>query len=305
MAVGVSLAVLAGYAALSLSRSGATQPPQPQRNVVVVARDVATRAVLVGDDLKVSQVPDVPSYASAFTDPTQLINQVTTVPLIAGQVVYPNMLITAAAGADFSILDPGEAVTADAPYWRAVSVMVPPERAVGGDILAGQHVDLYVTVQIDVLVKNADGDYVDQPTTDGDISGKSTKIVFEDLQVLKADADNQMYLLKVSADQAEQIYHVAAVSPNSFSLALRPDGDTRVATGDFGETNDRLIGTFGFPLPHLIEISNGVVGLPPGGPTASQPPVSSPDASPVASPSQPGASETPAQLPSATATPAP
>ena len=288
-ALGVTLALVAGVAALSLgNRNAATPPPTPQKAVVIAARDIPSRTVLVADDLKVTQVPDVASYATAFTDPQALLGDVTTVPVIAGQVVYPNMLVSGASGGDFSILEPGELVTADSPYWRAVSVQVPRDRAVGGDIVAGQHVDLYVTVQIDVLTQNADGQYVDQPTADGLISGKSTKIVFQDLPVLKAQPDGDLYVLKVNAVQAEQIYHVAAVAPNSFSLALRPDGDTRQAdVTNMGETNDRLIATYLFPIPQLIDLGGGIVGPPPPsstpGPSGSPPP-SSPAPTPSPAP---------------------
>ena len=41
---------------------------------------------------------------------------------------------------------------------------MPPERAVGGDIKAGDHVDLIVSVEIDVLTKDADGNYVKTDT---------------------------------------------------------------------------------------------------------------------------------------------
>jgi len=71
-----------------------------------------------------------------------------------------------------------------------------------------------------------------------------------------------MYILKVDLHQAEQIYHIVQVAPDSFSLALRPEEDTRAAdTSQYGETTDRLIMTYLYPVPRLIDLSQ-LLGVP-------------------------------------------
>ncbi|MEO8626121.1 MAG: Flp pilus assembly protein CpaB [Candidatus Limnocylindrales bacterium] len=273
--LGLVLAVFAGYLAYTMSKNEG-QEPLPTKSVVVAAHEIPVRTVIQAGDLALRDVPDDPSVATALTDTASAIGRVTSVPLEAGQIIFGNTLVVSAEGAPFTILSPGEEISDTSPYWRAVSVMVPRDRAVGGAILAGQRVDLYVTVQVDILVLNADGKYENAPSSEGLTSGKSTKIVFQDLEVLEAKPDDDMYVLKVDIHQAEQIYHVAAVAPSSFSLALRPDGDTRIAdTTDFGETNDRLIVQFLFPIPQLLDLgqlSGGSVGPQPSitpGPTTS------------------------------------
>ena len=78
-----------------------------------------------------------------------------------------------------------------------------------------------------------------------------------------ADPDANMYILKVDLQQAEQIYHVVQVAPDSFSLALRPDEDTRAADPtEYGTTTDRLIMTYLFPVPQLVDLSQLLGGQP-------------------------------------------
>ena len=48
-----------------------------------------------------------------------------------------NMLASAATGGQFSILEPGETVAPDSEAWRAVSMTVPDDRAVGGLLQPG------------------------------------------------------------------------------------------------------------------------------------------------------------------------
>lgn len=256
--IGVLAALLAGYWAYSLSaaatRQRAAEEP-PKRTVVVAAHDMAARAVVGEADVTTRQLVDDASLAQAFADPAAVVGRVTSVALLPGQVLYPNVLVTTAAGAPFSILAPEDVPTADAPYWRAVSVQVPRERAVGGQIVAGQRVDLFVTLRVVICVRDDSGACQNVPTSEGYETGDATKVAFQDLEVLQAQPDESMYILKVDLDQAEAISHVAAVSPNGFSLALRPDGDARIADdSSMGETNDRLILRFGLPLPELINL---------------------------------------------------
>ena len=269
--VGLFTAVLAGYWAFQLSNAGArrTGDEVPRQNVVVAAREIAGRAVVQPEDLTVRSVPADSSLALAFADPAPVLGRVTGVALLPGQVVYPNMLVTTAAGAPFSIAGTEEVIEGDAPSWRAVSVMVPNERAVGGQIVAGQRVDLFATVTIEVQVLDAEGTYVQLPTTEGFVTGESTKVIIQDLEVLQSMPEENLYVLKTDLHQAEQISHIAKVAPGAFSLALRPDGDTRyVDQSGYGETNDSIILRYVFPVPMIMDLTEltgvPIAPLPPG-----------------------------------------
>jgi len=280
MAIGVALAAIAGFGAFTFASSG-TRPAEevPTQAVLVAARDVAARTPLSPEDVTVRQVPIDEALSQTYREAGLVIGRVTAVPIYADQQITPNLFASAAANTDWSILGSDEEVTGNSPYWRAVAVDIPPERAVGGEIQAGQHVDLVISVDIDILFVDDQGQYqkVDTATEDGLQSGKTTKITMQDLEVLKADAPTGIYLLKVSLHQAEQIYHVTQVAPDAFSLALRPDEDNRVVdTRDYGETTDRMIMTYLFRVPQLVDITALLEGATPVEPVPSAAPSPSP-----------------------------
>ena len=291
MAVGLTLAIGAGVVAYAIATGGG-QGVQPEtESVLVAARDVPARTQVTPDDVTVREVPIEEVLAQSYREPGDVIGRVTSVLIYSDQQITPNLFATTTADAAFSILGPDEVVTADSPYWRAVAIQVPAERAVGGEIRAGQHVDLFVSVDIQVLALDPEGNYqlIDTATLDGLTSGKSTKITFQDLEVLKADPDTNLYTLKVSLKEAEEIYHVNQLAPDSFSLALRPAEDTRVAdTAQYGETTDRLIMTYLFPVPQLLDLTQLLGPLPSGSPlplpSARPGPDGSPGPEPEASP---------------------
>ena len=294
--IGAVLALGAGWGAYTIATSGNAASAQIIREpVLVAARDIPARTTVTIDDVTVRQVPIDELLSQSYRESGQVLGRVTAVPIYADQQVTPNLFATSTADSDFSILAPDEVVTATSPFWRAVAVSVPPDRAVGGEIKAGDHIDLFVSVEIEVLQLDPEGVYqqVETATEDGLISGKSTKITYQDLEVLKINEDEGMYILKVDLHQAEEIAHIVQVAPDSFALALRPAEDTRRANPiEYGETTDRLIMTYLFPAPQLIDLSQ-LLGLPPGAspipggvptPTASPDPNATPEPSAEASP---------------------
>ena len=142
------------------------------------------------------------------------------------------MLASSTSGGQFSVLAPGEVVTADSPYWRAVSLNVPDDRAVGGLLEPNETVDIFVTATV-----NVPQDLLDQGKFYTD---KSTKITYQSIPILAKSGS--MYIIRVSLAVAEEIAHLQASGTAQFSMALRPDEDTRavVATG-LGETTNVII----------------------------------------------------------------
>jgi Flp pilus assembly protein CpaB len=302
--VGVVLAVAAGWGAFMLASGNKAAPPVVKESVLVAAREIPARQNVTADDVTVRQVPIDEVLPQAYKEASLVIGRLTAVPVYVDQQMTPNLFATSAANENFSILGPDEIVTADSPAWRAVAVEVPANRAVGGEITTGQHVDLIISTDISVFELDADGNYVKVETAsaEGLRSDKSTKITMQDLQVLKADPDEEMYILRVDLHQAEQIYHVTELAPDAFSLALRPDEDTRVADPQYyGVTTDRMITQYLFPVPLLVDL-NSLLGIPL--PSASPVPATSPSPAPVGSPLPSGAPEaSPAASPEPTPTP--
>lgn len=290
--IGVALALAAGYGAFQLAKGNG--PVQVvKESVLVAARDIPARTTITADDVTTRDVPIDEVLAQAYRESAEVIGRVTSVPIYPDQQMTPNLFATTTADAEFSILGPDETIAPDSEFWRAVAVNVPPERAVGGQIHDGQHVDLFISVQIDVLALDPEGNFqrVETATEDGLQSGKSTKITIQDLEVLKADTDENMYILRVDLHQAEQIYHLVQEAPDSFSLALRPEEDTRAAdSAEYGTTNDRLIMTYLFPVPQLLDLSL-LLGQPVATPQIGPQP--SPSGSPAAPQPSPSASPAP------------
>jgi Flp pilus assembly protein CpaB len=304
--IGGMLAAAAGLGAFTLASKGTPQTVVETKTVLVAARDIAARTTITGDDVKTQEVPVEQALSQSYASPTDVVGRVTSVPIYSAQQVTPNLFATTAANADFSILNAGDTVTADSPPWRAVSVKVPPERAVGGELKDGQHVDIVISVAFEVFAQATDGTYskVDGATADGLMSGTSTKITFQDIEVLKASPDDDLYVLKVDLHQAEQIAHVVQEAPDSFELVLRPDEDTRAADPNYyGVTTDRLVAQYLFPVPLLQDMSKLLgIPLPSGAPTVGPVPGGSPEpsGSPTASGSPDGS---PAPSPEASPTP--
>lgn len=256
--LGVVLAVAAGGAAFFLvnQAQNAGTGVVATRDVVVAARDIPARTVIQSSDLTIRAVPDDPSLAVAVTSPEDAIGRITGVAILFQQPISPNLLASAVAGGQFSILGPEETISPDSPAWRAVAVNVPDDRAVAGQIQIGQHVDLFMTAQINVTVPLAAAGAAPAPSPQPSAStapyytDKSTKITYQDLTILARNGT--LYILRVDIAQAEEISHLQAAGNAQFSLVLRPDGDDRVVdTEQLGETTNRIIEKYGLPIPEI------------------------------------------------------
>jgi len=274
IAFGVILALAAGAAAFFLINQAQQQAGQAglQRvPVVVAARPIAARKPIEADDLAVRDVPLDPTNANGvISAPDKVIGKVLVVGVLQGQMVTSNLLATAAgpSGEGFVILGPEETVGPDSEAWRAVSITVPDDRAVGGLLQPNQTVDVFVTATVNVpqelLTK---GRYY---------TDKSTKITYQDMVILAKAAT--YYVLKAPLAVAEEITHLQASGNAQFSLVLRPDQDTRTVDATrMGETTNRIIAKYGLPVPENYPPGNGPTVLP------SPLPSTAPSAAPAAS----------------------
>ena len=240
--LGVVLAVVAGGAAFFLINQAQQQAGQAnaQRIAAVVAIAVIpAREVIKEADLEVRQIPIDPSNANGvISDPTLVIGRIPAVSILQGQVITSNMLASADEGGQFSILGPDETVAPDSEAWRAVSMTVADDLAVGGLLKVGQSVDVFVTVVVSVPADlAAEGRY---------IAERSTKITYQDMVILARES--AFYIVRASLPVAEEIAHLQATGNATFSLVLRPDEDTRLADATtLGQTTNRIIERYGRP----------------------------------------------------------
>jgi Flp pilus assembly protein CpaB len=281
--IGVLLAVVAGGAAFFLinqAQQEAGQAGLQKVAVVVAAQTIPARKIIEATDVTVREVPiDDTNAQGIASTPDKVIGRVPAVAILQGQMVLMNLLASSTEGGQFSVLGPEESIGADSPEWRAVSMTVPDDRAVGGLLTPNQTVDVFVTASVNVLTDSQDG-----IGKDGYYTDKSTKLSYQDMLILAKSGT--YYILKAPLDVAEEISHLQASGAASFSLALRPDVDTRLVDASaLGTTTNRVIIRYGLPIPVAFPPVSGPVPVAKPTPKPSATTSASPVAGAAASPS--------------------
>jgi Flp pilus assembly protein CpaB len=277
--IGVLLALVAGGAAFYLISTAQQQAGQAglQRVAVVVAlQTIPARKLIEATDLEVREVPlDQTNELGTVSTPDKVIGRVSAVAILAGQLVTTNLLASTIEGGQFEVLGPDETISPTSPAWRAVSLTIPDDRAVGGLLTPLQTVDVFVTATINVLTNSDTG-----IGKEGYYTDKSTKLVFQNMVILAKSG--QFYVLKAPLAVAEEISHLQASGASAFSLALRPDIDTRqVDASTLGTTTNDVIIRYGLPIPKVYPPFSGPLPTPAPTPIATPTPL--PSASPEAS----------------------
>ncbi len=270
--LGVVLALVAGGAAFFLISQAQQQAGQAQAQkvpAVVAVAVIPAREAIEASDVEIREVPIDPTNASGLiSDVNDVVGRIPAVSILQGQFITTNMLASSDEGGQFSILGPDESITPDSPAWRAVSLTVADDLAVGGMLQVGQSVDVFVTVVVNVPQDLAvEGEFY---------SDRSTKITYQDMVILAREG--AFYIVRAPLDVAEEVAHLQATGGATFTMALRPDEDTRpVDASSFGETTTRIIERYGLPIPEVYPAGSGPLQPPPPAPTPF------PDPSPEAS----------------------
>ena len=273
--IGVVLAIAAGAAAFFLINQAQQQAGQGglQKVAVVVAtRPIPARKPIEPDDVTVREIPIDPSNAQGIVStPDKVIGRVLAVTVLQDQMVTTNLLASEVTGGQFSILGPSETVGPDSEAWRAVALSVPDDRAVGGLIVPGMTVDVFISATV-----NVPQDILDEGKYYAD---KSTKITYQNMQILAKTGT--FYIVKATLAVSEEIAHLQASGNATFSFALRPDADVRFADASkLGETTNLIIQRYGLPIPVNFPQGNGPIPTPVATPSPSTaPPPSAPPAS--------------------------
>ncbi len=292
--LGVVLALGAGGAAFFLINTAQQQAGQSglkYTKAVVAVLEIPARKPIEAADIAVRE--DIPldgtNASGLIADPNELIGRILAVDVKPGQLVTTNLLASTTAGGQFSILKPDETVAPDSEAWRAISLTVSDDRAVGGLLGAGMTVDVFMTATVNVMQPAAGpGVSAPEPSFTNYYTDRSTKITYQDMVILSRQGT--YYIVKAPLVVAEEISHLQAAGNAQFSLALRPDQDTRVLdVSALGATTNRIIERYGLPIPENFPKVNGPIKSPPPipevTPAPSVAPSGAPDASPAASPS--------------------
>lgn len=273
--IGVVLALAAGGAAFFLINQAQQQAGQGSlqtTDVVVATRPIAARKPVEADDVAIRKIPvdDTNAPTIAFTKTEDVVGRVLAITVLPGQMVTSNMLASTTSGGQFSILAPGETVAPDSEAWRAVSMTVPDDRAVGGMIQPGMAVDVFLSAQVNVPQDLMDsGKYY---------TDKSTKITYQNMLILAKSGTS--YIVKTTLAQAEEITHLVATGNAQFSMVMRPEADVRFADASkLGETTNMIIERYGLPIPQNFPQGNLPVRTAAPTPTPSTPVVVDPASS--------------------------
>jgi Flp pilus assembly protein CpaB len=253
--IGVILALVAGGAAFYLINQAqqlAGQGELQKVTVVVAARPIPARKPVEADDVTTREIPldDTNTDAIAVRKVDLVVGHVLAVTVFQGQMITNNMLASTATGGQFSILEPGETVAPDSEAWRAVSMTVPDDRAVGGLLTAGMTVDVFLSVQVNVPQSlMTEGKYY---------TDKSTKITYQNMVILAKSGS--FYVMKATLAQSEEISHLQAAGNAQFSMVMRPEADVRFADASkLGETTNSIIQRYGVPVPPYYPPGTGPI----------------------------------------------
>ena len=284
IALGLLLAVIAAVGAFTLvNRPPPPAAQVPTTEVLVAAVAIAPRTAIEPGEVIVRQVPQTAVLTQALTDPSEAIGRLTVVPIYAGQQITPNLFGDASA-VDFSILDPEETIEPNSPFWRAIAVTLPDDKAVGG-LHTGQYIDLIVSTKIDIEGIGGCAEEEPEPEpgqTPGALptpvgspaiycSGLTTKITFENMRILHVVEDSDTYILRVDLHLAEELTHMVDSSADegspdyAFTAVLKPDRDTRIIDRlGYGETGDRIWRQYRWVIPEILYLFEFVPNPAPG-----------------------------------------
>ncbi len=275
--IGVVLALAAGGAAFYLINQAQQQAGQGELQkvtVVVAARPIPARKPVEADDVTTREIPidDTNTDAIAVRRVDLVVGHVLAVTVFQGQMITNNMLASTTSGGQFSILEPGETVAPDSEAWRAVSMTVPDDRAVGGLLTAGMTVDVFLSVQVNVPQSlMTEGKYY---------TDKATKISYQNMVILAKSGT--FYVMKATLAQSEEISHLQATGNAQFSMVMRPEADVRFADASkLGETTNSIIQRYGVPVP--LNYPPGTGPIPSSAPTPAPSLPVSPSGSPAPS----------------------
>ncbi|MEJ7802627.1 MAG: SAF domain-containing protein [Candidatus Limnocylindria bacterium] len=256
IAVGIIVALLvAATVFLALQTSGLTADPDVEmRDVVVATREIPARKAVEEGDVSVRSIPDDPSNETAFASLDEVLGRVVGIPVATGQLMTRNVLASTTEGQTFSILEPGQEFDPNGPDLRAISVTVADANAIGGTLVAGQRVDLIVTMAINPEIGQTP-EQVDEQASEF-IPGPSTKVTLQAMTILARNGE--IYILRADVETAEKIAELSAAG-GVFTMVLRPEEDDRQAETD-GSTIDSLIEEFDFPVPVPPDLEERAAG---------------------------------------------
>jgi Flp pilus assembly protein CpaB len=200
-------------------------PEEAKVDVVVATRDLSARQQIEAADVTVAKYPATVAPPGAARDPREVIGRVLTGPVARNEPITQVRFATKQGEAAFTVFPPGETLTPNSPHYRAMSISVPDQNAVGGNLVPGDIVDVIVTINIDPHK------YFEPtppaPPNQRNVVDFQSKMALATVSILAKAAT--IYTIRVGdLDTAQRITYLQA-SGAQLSLVLRAPKDERVA----------------------------------------------------------------------------
>ena len=245
--VGLLFAVIAGMATFFYAQTSKSEAPAPipTTDVIVAARDIPQKSQLTRADINLVKMNSEVVPPAAYRRPEDVVGKVTLTPLSLGEPILPSKL-SGPNGTPFVVI-PAEQIGASGapdpgtPQYRAMSITVADAQAAGGNVLAGDIVDILFTFNFDPVK------YLLTPTPKQgpDISAR---IVLERVPILARTLS--VYVIRTDAATAERIGYLTG-SGGTLQLLLRGPKDDR-ASGTAGATFRTIYPEFRIQIPEKI-----------------------------------------------------
>jgi Flp pilus assembly protein CpaB len=245
--VGVALALVAGVGTFVYASGAKSDQPVavPTVAVLVAAREIPAKTTLTTADVKLQEFNLDAKPAAAMSDAGEALGKITVQSISVGEPILPSKFsdpkLPGFVVMPASFIGPDGAPVVNSPNFRAMSITVPDQNAVGGTVLPGDIVDLVFTLQFDPQTK------LRQPTPQ-QTTDFAAKIILERLPILARLTNT--YTIRVDALTAERIAYLQS-SGGQIAFLLRAPKDER-ASGSTGATFRDIYTNFRIPIPEKI-----------------------------------------------------
>ena len=257
--VGFLLAILAAvgtFVVASGGQQGSAPTAVPTTDVLVAARDIAPKTQIAAADLKSVKINSeaVPVTALRSEQQKDVIGKVVTVPVQSGEFILSGKF-AATSGATFTVfpsnvgVDPAGVIAPGTPNYRAMSITVPDQFAVGGALQVGDVIDIMYTLTFDsTKYFTPQQGVVTGSAQDRRVTDFSTKVILERVPVIARTL--AVYTIRTDSVTAERLAWLQA-SGAQIQMLLRAPSDDRAARTE-GATFEPVQQTFGFRVPTRI-----------------------------------------------------
>ena len=245
--VGVALALVAGVGTFVYASGAKSDTPVavPTVAVLVAAREIPAKTTLTPADVKLQEFNLDAKPALAMTAADQALGKITIQSISVGEPILPTKFADPKNPSfvviPASFIGPDGAPAPNSPNYRAMSITVPDQNAVGGTVAVGDTVDLMFTFQFDPSLR------LQRPTPQMG-PDFSAKIILERLPILARLAS--VYTIRVDALTAERIGYLQSAG-GQLAFLLRAPKDER-ASGSTGATFGDIYTNFKIKIPEKI-----------------------------------------------------